>query len=84
MLIYNSRKEFQGIDEKDLSALGCKTLSELRAESADFADLFVRTPGFIHNFKYVHWIDYITYGGSSTTPKAIIHIKIRIIGVISL
>jgi HPt (histidine-containing phosphotransfer) domain-containing protein len=75
VLIYNSRKEFQGIDEKDLSALGCKTLSELRAESADFADLFVRTPGFIHNFKYVHWIDYITYGGSSTTPKAIIHIK---------
>lgn len=75
MLIYNSRKEFQGIDENDLSALGFSTLSELRDESADFADLFVRTPGFIHNFQYVHWIDYITYGGSSGTPKAIIHTK---------
>ena len=75
MLIYNSRKEFVGIDESDLSALGFTNLSELRAQSADFADMFVRTPGFIHNFQYVHWIDYITYGGSSDTPKAVIHTK---------
>jgi len=77
MLFYNSQKEFVGIDEEDLNSLGFSNLSELRSESADFADLFVRTPGFIHNFKYVHWIDYITYGGSSETPKAIIHTKAR-------
>jgi len=77
MLFYNSKKEFVGIDEEDLKALGFSTLSELRSESANFADLFVRTPGFIHNFKYVHWIDYITYGGSSEMPKAIIHTKAR-------
>jgi len=77
MLFYNSKKEFVGIDEEDLNALGFSNLSELRSESANFADLFVRTPGFIHNFKYVHWIDYITYGGSSETPKAIIHTKAR-------
>ena len=77
MLFYNSKKEFIGIDEEDLISLGFSNLSELRSESADFADLFVRTPGFIHNFKYVHWIDYITYGGSAETPKAIIHTKAR-------
>ncbi|MEA3228678.1 MAG: Hpt domain-containing protein [Campylobacterota bacterium] len=77
MLFYNSRKEFVGIDEEDLNALGFSNLSELRSESADFADLFVRTPGFIHNFKYVHWIDYITYGGSTEMPKAIIHTKTK-------
>ena len=74
MLIYNSKKEFVGIDRYELDALGFTNLSELRAESADFADMFVRVPGYIHNFKYVHWIDYITYGGTSN-PKAIISAK---------
>ena len=59
MLIYNYKKEFLGIDENDLTALGLSNLADLRAEAADFADLFVKTPGFIHNFKHVHWIDYI-------------------------
>lgn len=65
------------MDEESLRSLGFHNLSELMAESADFADLFVRTPGFIHNFKYVHWIDYITYGGTTDTPKAIIHTKAK-------
>ena len=77
MLFYNSQKEFIGIDEISLNSLGFSNLSELRAESADFADLFVRTPGFIHNFQYVHWIDYITYSNFNETPKAIIHTKSR-------
>jgi len=74
MLIYNSKKEFVGIDEYELNILGFTNLSELRAESADFADMFVRVPGYIHNFQYVHWIDYITYGGTNN-PKAIINAK---------
>lgn len=77
MLFYNAKKEFVGMDEEGLRSLGFSNLSELMAESADFADLFVRTPGFIHNFKYVHWIDYIIYGGSSDIPKAIIHTKAK-------
>ncbi len=77
MLFYNSQKEFIGMDEESLNSLGFSNLSELRSESANFADLFVRTPGFIHNFKYVHWIDYIIYSDSSEVPKAIIHTKAR-------
>ena len=73
MLIYNSKKEFLGIDEADLKSLGFNNLAELQAESTNFEDLFLRTPGFIHNFKYVHWIDYILYGNNKELPKAILH-----------
>ncbi len=73
MLIYNFQKEFLGIDEEDLKNLGYNTLLELRSQSADFADLFVKTPGFIHNFKHVHWIDFITCADSTEVPKVIIH-----------
>ncbi|MFT7004669.1 MAG: HPt (histidine-containing phosphotransfer) domain-containing protein [Sulfurimonas sp.] len=73
MLIYNYQKEFLGIDESDLKALGFSNLSELRRESANFADLFVKTPGFVHNFKHVHWIDFVTCAEGSEDSKVIIH-----------
>lgn len=75
MLIYNSKKEFIGIDEKDLKTFGYQTFSSLKAEVSDFADLFVKTPGFIHNFQHVHWIDFITCADSSETPKVIINVN---------
>jgi len=73
MLIYNYQKEFVGIDEADLKALGFSDLSQLRNESADFADLFVKTPGFVHNFKHVHWIDFVTCAEGSEDAKVVIH-----------
>jgi len=73
MLIYNYQKEFVGIDESDIKALGFSDLSQLRNESADFADLFVKTPGFVHNFKHVHWIDFVTCAEGSEDSKVIIH-----------
>ncbi len=75
MLIYNFQKEFIGIDESDLKTLGFSNLSQLRAESADFADLFVRTPGYIHNFKHVHWIDFITCADPSEESRVIIDVN---------
>ncbi len=75
MLIYNHKKEFLGIDESDLKTLGFSSLADLRAEVADFADLFVKSPGYIHNFKHVHWIDYITCSDSGVDSKAIINVK---------
>ncbi len=74
MLIYNYKKEFLGVDEADLEALGLNTLADLRAESADFADLFVKTPGCIHNFKHVHWIDYVL-DKNGAESKVIIHVQ---------
>ncbi len=73
MLIYNFQKEFLGIDESDLRKMGFQNLSQLRAEAADFADLFVKTPGFIHNFKHVHWIDFVECAQSDDSSNVIIH-----------
>jgi hypothetical protein len=75
MLIYNFKKEFIGIDEKDLKTLGFNDLANLKAEVSDFADLFVKTPGFIHNFKHVHWIDFITCADSNEESKVIINVN---------
>jgi HPt (histidine-containing phosphotransfer) domain-containing protein len=72
MLIYNFQKEFLGIDDSDLTKMGFQNLSQLRAEAADFADLFVKTPGFIHNFKHVHWIDFVECAESDDSSNVII------------
>ncbi|MFA6196980.1 MAG: Hpt domain-containing protein [Sulfurimonas sp.] len=77
MLIYNHQKEFIGIDAQDLEMFGFADLSELQAEVDDFADFFVKEPGFVHNFKHVHWIDFVTTADSSENPKAIIKTKFK-------
>lgn len=73
MIIYNSNKEFIGIDESDLNELGFKNLADLQSQAADFADLFVKTPGHVHNFKDIHWIDFVLYAKKPQDSKAIIH-----------
>lgn len=77
MLLFNYKKEFVGIDEIDLTLLGFKTLSELQNEVDDFADLFVKKPGFIHNFKHVNWIDFVECADSPENAKAIININAK-------
>ena len=77
MIIYNHKKEFVGISEKDLKALKLSNLAELQNEVADFADLFVKTPGYIHNFKHVHWIDFIKSADSIDENRVIISVKGR-------
>ena len=73
MLIYNYQKEFLGIDESDLKTLGFSDFPQLRAEASDFADLFVKTPGFVHNFKHVHWIDFVTCAEGQDESQVIIN-----------
>jgi len=75
MLIYNHKKEFVGISQNELNYFGFDTLSNLQQEVGDFADLFVKTPGYIHNFKNVHWIDYITCADSKEESKVIINVN---------
>jgi HPt (histidine-containing phosphotransfer) domain-containing protein len=75
MLIYNFSKEFIGIDANDLKVFGFSNLAQLRAESADFADLFVRTPGYVHNFQHVHWIDFILSSETTEQAKVIISVN---------
>jgi HPt (histidine-containing phosphotransfer) domain-containing protein len=73
MIIYDSKKQFVGIDEDNLKSLGYSNLASLLSEAADFADLFVKVPGHIHNFKHVHWIDFILCATDKNSSKAIIH-----------
>ena len=75
MIIYNHKKEFVGIEEADLKALGVINLAELQSEAADFADLFVKTPGHVHNFKYIHWIDFLFASHKSNENRAILQVK---------
>jgi len=74
LLLYNQRKEFVGIDGDDLAGLGFDNIGELQNESHDFADLFVKKPGFIHNFKNFSWIDFILHSETGES-KAVIHAK---------
>ncbi|MCW9026919.1 MAG: Hpt domain-containing protein, partial [Thiovulaceae bacterium] len=73
MVIYDDKKQFIGIDEDNLKSLRYSNLASLQAEAADFADLFVKIPGHIHNFKHVHWIDFILCSTDKNSSKVIIH-----------
>jgi HPt (histidine-containing phosphotransfer) domain-containing protein len=73
MIIYNNNKEFIGIDEDNLKSLGYSNLTSLLSEAADFADLLVKVPGHVHNFKHVHWIDFVLCATDKESSKAIIH-----------
>ena len=74
MLIYNHKEEFIGIDEKDLKYLGYKNLADLKQDCNDFADLFVKKPSYIHNFKNFNWIYYILHSDLNEA-KVIINAK---------
>ncbi len=78
MLIYNHKKELLGIDESDLNTLGFKNLAELNSEVSDFADFFVKKPGFVHNFKHVHWIDFVNASGGGSNLSVIINAKNKV------
>ena len=73
MIIYNNNKDFLGIDKESLKSLGFSNLIDLQSEAADFGDLFVKTPGYVHNFKHVHWIDFVLCEEDKNACKAIIH-----------
>lgn len=75
MVIYNNKKEFLGIDKDTLESLGFSSLAELQSEAADFGDLFIKTPGHVHNFKHVHWIDFVLCEDEKNACKVIIHAK---------
>ena len=64
MLIYNHNKEFIGIDVNDLQKLHYRSFNDLLNNCSDFADLFVKKPGYIHNFKNFNWIDFVIHSDS--------------------
>ncbi|MEA1920540.1 MAG: Hpt domain-containing protein [Campylobacterota bacterium] len=72
MLIYDHNKQFLGIDDEDLKQLGFASAPTLFEQCSDFADLFVKRPGYIHNFKNFEWIDFVLHAEAEES-NAIIH-----------
>lgn len=72
MLIYDHNKDFLGIDGDDLKHLGFASAESLFEQCSDLADLFVKRPGYIHNFKNFEWIDFVLHAEAEDS-KAIIH-----------
>ena len=64
MLIYNYEKEFIGIDKESLSLLGYDNFKALIKEHRDVAEMFVKKPGYIHNFTNFPWIDFVLHAES--------------------
>ncbi len=64
MLIYDHNKEFIGIDQESLDLLGYERFEDLIHEHRDVAELFVKKPGYIHNFTNFPWIDFVMHAES--------------------
>ncbi len=64
MLIYDHNKEFTGIDQETLKLLGYERFDDLIHEHRDVAELFVKKPGYIHNFTNFPWIDFVLHAES--------------------
>jgi len=77
MLIYSSEKEFIGIDEEYLKIFGFSNLAQLQAKQKDFADFFVKKPGYVHNFQHVHWIDFANCAESIEESQVMIQINAK-------
>jgi len=65
VLIYDHNKEFIGIDQQSLELLGYTRFEDLIHEHKDVAELFVKKPGYIHNFTNFPWIDFVLHAESN-------------------
>ncbi len=71
MLIYDHNKEFIGIDQESLELLGYERFEDLIHEHKDVAELFVKKPGYIHNFTNFPWIDFVMHAESDDSKVII-------------
>ncbi len=67
-------KKLLAINEQTLESLGYSSLEEFKQEIYDIAQLFVKKPGYIHEFKSFHWIDYVLTN-STVTHRALLRSK---------
>ncbi len=59
MILYDGFKKILAVNEQTLEMLGYASLEEFKKEVYDVAQLFLRKPGYIHEFRSFHWIDYV-------------------------
>jgi len=60
MIIYNSSYEFIGISDSYVKRLDFPSFNALKYRAnGDIANLFVEKKGFVYNFQYLSWIEFI-------------------------
>jgi hypothetical protein len=70
MILYDSNYKFVGISDAYVKSLNFPSFHAMKFRiGGDFANLFLEKKGFIHNFEYISWIDYIQ---QESNAKAII------------
>jgi len=84
VLIYDHNKEFIGIDDQSLEVLGYERFDELLHEHKDIAELFVKKPGYIHNFTNFPWIDFVLHAESDDAKVIIAGKKRAVSATISI
>ena len=72
MLIYDSQKQLVGASEEYLHIFGFETLQQFQQKFSDFSELFVKKPGYVHDFQHVNWIDFVDCADSLEDAKVII------------
>jgi len=71
VLIYNHEKSLIGMDDETLHHLGFETIDAFLEQHSDVAELFVKKPGYIHNFKNFPWIDFVIHAESEDSHAII-------------
>ncbi len=74
MILYDAHKKIIAINEQTLEMLGYASLEEFKNEVIDLSQLFVKRPGYIHQFKSFHWIDYVLTN-TTITHRALLQTK---------
>ncbi len=65
MILYNSSYEFVGISDSCVKKLNFPSFNAIKYRLGnDFANLLIEKKGFVFNFKYISWIEYILQEGN--------------------
>ncbi|BCD62669.1 hypothetical protein NitYY0826_C1552 [Nitratiruptor sp. YY08-26] len=74
MILYDAQKRIIAINEQTLEMLGYSSLEEFKKEVTDLSQFFVKKPGYIHQFRSFHWIDYVLTN-TTVTHRALLQTK---------
>ncbi len=74
MILYDHHKKILAISDQTLEMLGYQSIEKFRQEIYDIAQLFVKRPGYLHEFRSFHWIDYVLTN-TTVTHRAILRTK---------
>jgi len=71
MIIYNREQKLLGVSDEYLHKLGYSSFSQFKNRvDSDFSDLFLNRRGYMSNFQYISWVQYILENGDRA--KAIV------------